>query len=517
MTDLRVLLCMSGNTEIAGVVACRRALYAFASTILVICTATGTAWSKEPGEKRMLDLKADKGSIRLTFAYVPSGTATPYTVDSGQAPQELPLPFFIMTTEASVELFDGYAPPEARKSHAEREQENGGELLQPDIQQRHAKGSEYAVVWCTLREIAKLTSKINIELESQRTTASIVQERVRLPTLAEWRHAMSVGSSPEAGFFNSWPRFIDLSAKDQGMCKDVWAICGGAGNFEGSPAQILWLLNNPGPETNRCYDIATLFTKHLIAGREVSGVQPWAKPVDPFDARETLTASAPNKWGIFGAHRNPCPEWVIGNDSQNVALSRWRRLESEEVKQDERGSPAFALCGPRFRLITREKLERFAELTIWSVPEFVLLKDDESKAVDRKPAFRLVLAESLADDWLQLVRKSLLDSASLAEAGKVADDMISEVQRLTSAASRDTAMIYAFLALREYDVADTSKTTENLGPLLAIVKPSGKAKVDFAAIRRGESGVKQEKQSPDAMYLNTLVSLLKRDSARMAE
>lgn len=473
-----------------------------------------TAAGAEPGEKRNLHLTADTGRVEIEFAYVPSGTVTPFMKDTATKPSVLTLPFYIMTTEASVKLFDAYAPDAAKKSHAEREKQNAGDLLMPDIEKRRAKGADYPVLWVSLLEIASVTARVNNELILQKPESSIVRESVRLPTLAEWRHAMSAGSSPEAGFFNSWPEYTAFAKKDQGMCRDVWSACGGQGEFRGNPEQVLWLITNPGSEGARCYDVATLFTQHLIEGREATGVQPWAQTVDPFDSAETLKAAKPNKWGIYGAHRNPCPEWIIGNETQAAALLRWHSVEQGTLTSDDRKQKTYALVGPRFRLITREKLERFLDLLVWSSPEDASLDDSEMKTIDRKAAFRLVLVESLADDWLRVVRPEILAAESVEIALEIAETRIRDVQRLASTSSAlQVALIRGFYAIRAYDVAKPSLSVDGLQPLLDNLKPSGKVKVDFAAMRRGEAPASQSKPTGDGIYLSTLVSLIKKDTA----
>lgn len=480
----------------------------------IVCTSCVTAVGAEPGEKRKLQLAADTARVEIEFVFVPSGTVTPFGKDTATKPSVLTLPFYMMTTEASVQFFDAYAPAAAKKSHAEREKENAGDLLMPDIEKRRAKGADYPVLWVSPSEIASVTARINNELMLQKPESSIVRESVRLPTLAEWRHAMSAGSSPEAGFFNSWPEYTAFAKKDQGMCRDVWSACGGQGEFRGTPEQVLWLIANPGSEGARCYDVATLFTEHLIKGREATGVQPWAKTVDPFDSAETLTAAKPNKWGIYGAHRNPCPEWIIGNDTQAAALLRWRSVEQGTLTSDDRKQKTYALVGARFRLITREKLERFAELLIWSTPEDVSLDDSEMKTIDRKAAFRLVLVESLADDWLRVVRPEILAAESVEKASEIAETRTKDVQRLASASSAlQVALIRGFHAVRAYNEANPSLSVDGLQPLLDNLKPGGKVKVDFAAMRRGEAPAPQSKPTGDGIYLSTLVSLIKKDKA----
>lgn len=486
------------------------------SVALLACVVAYTsvhAVATEPGQHRTVQFATPSGHIQLDFVYVPSGTAVPFAMEGDVRPQVLSLPYYIMSTEVSVDVFDNYAPADAKASHLSREKEAAGDLLMPDIAQRRANGKEYAVLWVSLAEAAAITAKMNEELRTQQSSATLVKEQVRLATLAEWRHAMSAGSDAGSGFFNKWRSLDELTAKEQGMCRDVWSACGGSGEFQGTPEQVLWLIGNPGSEVARCYDVATLFTRHLITGRETTGLQPWSKTVDPFEKTETLTAAKPNKWGIYGAHRNPCPEWVIGNESQQAALARWHSVESGIVPSGERNQKVFALVGPRFRQITREKLDRFKDLIIWAPPEDASLEDDEKSTTDRKSAFRLVLVESLADDWLRIVRPEILGAKSVEDARVVLDSRTKDVQRLLlTAAERDVALIRAFFAVRAYDLGSPTTAVESLTPLLATLKPSGKVKIDFAARRRGETPAAAEtKLSGDGLYLHTLVSLMKQD------
>ena len=121
--------------------------------------------------------------------------------------------------------------------------------------------------------------------------------------------------------------------------------------------------------------------------------------------------------------------------------------------------------------------------------------------------------ESLADDWLRVVRPEILAAESVEKASEIAETRTRDVQRLASASSAlQVALIRGFYAVRAYDVAKPSLSVDGLQPLLDNLKPSGKVKVDFAAMRRGQAPAPQSKPTGDSIYLSTLASLIKEDS-----
>ena len=88
--------------------------------------------------------------------------------------------------------------------------------------------------------------------------------------------------------------------------------------------------------------------------------------------------------------------------------------------------------------------------------------DDDEIHVDQSVTMRLVLVETMADKWIEIVRSSLLQDQEVGVSQASASQYTDEVSKLSSDTARDTSVIAVYLAFAHYRYGDRSKAVTTL-------------------------------------------------------
>jgi hypothetical protein len=492
-----------------------------------------------PGSKRVITVKNDSGSVIVNAVVVPSGRVFEDPGADAQAKESEVAAFLCADREATVRLYETWASDAAKASlHSRIEKFAFESSLQESHAFRRNHPDEYVSFWITPEEAASVTLAMNEALrrEGNGGPRSIVQQRFRLPTANEWRQAMSAGSSQDSRNINPWPSYpTDFTEREKGMCEENWQQSGGVGDFTGSPTQIAWLIEESAGSAAKRREIVDLFTRSLLVGREHAGQPSWLSNAEPAGELEKIDVAPPNKWGIYGAHR--CyPEWVLAIDSQADANALWRRLEEGTATENDFDRQVFQLCGAG--AITAGKdangqddISQLMDLFLWRTQrlrgEAITCSWKEAAdgdiSIDRNVTFRLVLVETLADEWMSVVRGQLLASHELKDLEAAAKKCHAAVAVLSANESRDNALIDAYAAIALYQCGQRSLAGQNLTAAAQRITPSKKQKPNFGNIfgnRPKPSSDKPPSATPqpsEDIFLAATSKLMAKDEAVEAD
>ncbi|MCX7401519.1 MAG: SUMF1/EgtB/PvdO family nonheme iron enzyme [Planctomycetia bacterium] len=497
------------------------------------CWATEAS---EPGTPREVHLDVRGKQVTIKMVYVPGQEGEGGVSGSSEASSKgLKQPFYFAVTELSLADFDALAPDDRRQGHDATEQT----MAQQDEQKKdwaemQRQAASYVAKMVSLDDAAAITAAATaaataaLAKSARSSSVTLASERFRLPTSAEWRHAMSMGSQPDKMYINPWPVFEhDLSEKDRGRCGELWTSCGGAGAFKGTPEQVVWLIAEASGNSEQRLELVTIFTRFLLNGRllDPKKTNSYSWEVQPEPLVERIDAAPGNGWGIRGAHRG-YPEWVLSATNQNDALGVWRRYESQAYADSDNQQQAFGLCGASS--FTLNKLDLLPMLSAFvnhetpildGVPYFSLQQaKDGGLHIDRSTSLRLVLVECLADEWAALVRSAFEDKKDAKSAVDVAKPLLAEIERLSfgSERVRYEAIINGYLAIAEYRCGAEDDAAARLASSATSVSSKTRSADDIAARfrrARGNAGspTTPASSSPESVYLQAVARLMTRD------
>lgn len=485
-----------------------------------------------PGSSRDVRLEVGGKPVTIKMVYVPGQQGGGTESGSSEASEKRVVqPFYFAVTELSLADFNALAPDDKRQSHDATEQRMAKQDEQKkDWAEMQRQSALYVAKMVSLDEAAAITAAATAALEksAQSKSATLASERFRLPTAAEWRHAMSMGSQPEKMYINPWPAFErDLVEKDQGRCRELWTACGGAGVFKGTPEQLVWIIAEASGNAEQRLEVVTTVTRFLLKGRllDPKKANSYSWEVQPEPLVERIDAAPGNDWDIRGAHRG-YPEWVLSATNQNDALGFWRRCESRSLADSDRQQQAFGLCGAASftlnKLDLRPMLSAFVnhETLVLDGKPVVSLRqaEDAELHVDRSIAIRLVLVECLADEWVALVRSAFNGKKDAKSAGDIANPFRADIERLSFGSERlqNEAIINGYHALAEYRFGAAEEAAARLASSATSVSSNTRSAEDIAArFRRAKANAgpstKPAPSSADSVYLQAVARLMTRD------
>ncbi len=485
----------------------------------------------KPASIRDVLLKTDGGAISLRMILIPpQPEVSPDGASDPSGKERLAQPFYFAATELTLAGFNALASKETRASHDAIEAKMASQADQKkDWAAMQSEAASYAAKMVSLGDAASITAAATLAFEKSSSDRgpTLVRERFRLPTAAEWRHAMSMGSQPQAMHINPWPALErDLTGKERGRCAELWTASGGQGQFIGSPEQVRWVIERASSNTEQRLELLTIFTRFLLSGRlldpKKSNSHSWE--IQPEPLAERIDAAPGNQWGILGAHRG-YPEWVISTTSQTDALGLWRKCESNACTDSDRQRPAFGLCGAASFTLNKNDLKPMLQAfishesaVIDGRPFFSWQEADENELfIDRSVTLRLVLIESLADDWVSLIRSNFANHVNATTTAAAAKPFLAEVARLThgSERTRNQAVINCFLAISEYRCGAGEDAAKRLAENAAQASGNLASAEDIAArFRRAQGSAGSSRPtsgSPDGLYLRSVARLMARD------
>ena len=485
------------------------------------------------GDIREVTVEIDGESRAIKMVYVPAeesvdNSGTQDNPESESAATKIQLPFFFGLSELSLEQFDSFAPEAVRDSHQRREEQMAPQPeQQADLKKMQEESDQYYAKMVSLDEAAMVTAFLNASLPKVETGQSrLVQSRFRVPTAEEWRRAASMASA-EGEFINPWPRFSELSEKEQGRCQELWASCEGRGRFEGSERQVEWLIRESNGDPGQRLELLTTVLRFLLNGRllnpEKKNSHSWE--VQPEPLVEKIDAAVPNEWGIFGIHRG-YPEWVLHAANQTIAMSVWRQLEDGEFSEEEKTQDFFGLNGASSLTVNKSDLTPLQQLFVSHEHPVVSGKvafswqdaEENELCVDRSSTVRLVLVDCLADDWLDVVRTALVKHEGEGERSATVGDFQTEVRRLTTGPdqSRFIGIIDVWNAIAAYEAGDREEAGQVLKTTKLFGVQEGKQKLsldEIANLMQGGGAASPRKKAPDpqSLYFRGIGELMLKD------
>ncbi len=487
-----------------------------------------------PGASRDVQVIVDGKSLTLRMVYVPADQGVRADSDGAAAGKgRIVQPFFFAASELSLADFNALAPAAVRESHDANERKMATQEGQKkDWLEMQREADSYVVKMVSLDEAIGITAVATAALAkpTRQNSLRIATERFRLPTAAEWRHAMSMGSQPKNMHINPWPVFDrDFSEKERGRCAEIWTACGGQGAFIGAPEQVLWFIREASGSAEEQLELLTLFLRFLLQGRMLDPQKKnsYSWEVQPEPLAERIDAAPGNEWGIRGAHRG-YPEWVLSAATQNEALDLWRRFESGDRSNDDRQRPKFGLCGAASFTLNKNDLKPMLqafishETAVLDGKPFFSWQDAEDREVfiDRSVSLRLVLVESLADEWVAVVRSLFADQKDATAVAENARLLLAEVERLTWGPdrSRNESIVNCYWAIAECRCGRGNDAAIRLASNAMLVSRKSSSAEDIAMrIRRAQGGAGSARPtpgSPDGVYLKSVARLMACDDSQ---
>lgn len=487
----------------------------------------------DPGAVRKVALEVDGKTLTISMIYVPAEEGPkPGSDDGDTGKAKASQPFYFAETELTLADFNVLANAEIREAHDAREQEMASDDDQKkDWKEMQRNSKDYVAKMVSLGEAAGITAAATAALSDSVAPRgpSLVSERFRLPTGAEWRHAMSMGSQPDKKFINPWPAFDrDFSDKERVRCQDLWSTCGGQGRFVGSQEQVIWAIREASENTAERLELLTIFTRFLLKERLLDPKQAnshsWEILADPL--AERIDVAPANEWGIRGAHRG-YPEWVLSVASQNEAKDFWSKFESSTVSDVDRQRASFGLCGASTFTLGKDDVRPMLQAFVTHENQVVNGKsefswkesEDAEVCIDRSVAMRLVLVECLSDTWVALVRTSLGKQDTVAAAREASLELVAQIERLTFGLERQRsqALIDTYLALAEYRCGDPRGGSQRVAAGIPVAFGQAAAvsvEPNIGRRRRSTSSgddSSASRKNADAVYFTSVSRLMDRD------
>ena len=486
-----------------------------------------------PGSARKVELDVDGKTLAIRMVYVPAEEERKPGSDGGDIGKaRASQPFYFAETELTLADFNVLATAEIREAHDAREQQMASDDDQKkDWAEMQRISQDYVAKMVSPDEAAGITAAATASLSDAvaQRGPSLVSERFRLPTRAEWRHAMSMGSQPDKKYINPWPAFDrDFSDKERVRCQDLWSTCGGKGRFVGSQEQVIWAIREASDNTAERLDLLTIFTRFLLKGRLLDPKQAnsysWEILADPL--AERFDVAPANEWGIRGAHRG-YPEWVLSVASQNEAKEFWSKFESSQVSDADRQRASFGLCGASTFTLGKDDVRPILQAFVTHENQVVNGKtdfswreaEDAEVCIDRSAAMRLVLVECLSDTWAALVRTALGKPDTVAAAREASLELVTQIERLTFGLERQRsqALIDTYLALAEYRCGDPRGGSQRLAAGIPVAFAQATAvsvEPNIGRRRRSTSSggdSSASRKNADAVYFTSVSRLMDRD------
>lgn len=488
-----------------------------------------------PGTNRTVELNVNGNTFAIRMVYVPAETRQNAGAEGGEiAKPKILQPFYFAESELSLADFNVLASGEIRNAHDAREQTMASEDDQKrDWEKMQRNAQAYVAKMVTPDEAAGITAAANAALAKPAGPLgpTLTTERFRLPTAAEWRHAMSMGSQPDKKHINPWPDFDrDFTDKERMRCQELWTSCGGKGRFVGTQEQVTWAVQEASDKTAEKLELLTTFTRFLLNGRILDPRKPnsysWEILAEPL--AERIDSAPGNEWGIRGAHRG-YPEWVLCLASQNEAREFWGRFESSHVSDADRQRAAFGLCGASSFTLGKDDLKPMLQAFVSHESRVMNGKaefswqeaEDAELCIDRSVAMRLVLVMCLSDTWVGIVRTSIGKHDTFTVAEEASREFLQQLETLTSGAElqRSQAIINAYLALSEYRCGEPGSGAQRLAASIPIAfgqTSTVDAVPNLGRRRRNPASGDQAARSPknaDAVYFASVSRLMERDVA----
>jgi hypothetical protein len=471
------------------------------------------------GSGRDIEVTVGATVLKLRLIYVPSGTALLGRPGAEERSVVLGQPFYIAVDEVSVSAFSACLEDGERSSHDKREKTF---ITDSDRERMHREGDSFSATMISLEEAARVTARINRELSRARTstTETLVSERVRLPTAAEWQYAMSCGSQAQHRYINPWPGSASnhLSDRNLARCRELFEKCGRTDEFRATPEQVTWLVEECQGNGAARLEILSFLFPFLLDGRGDT-TPAWRRfETKPEPLAETLAVALPNAWGIRGCHRG-YPEWVLADSSQASALAVWRRFEDSLATGSDKDQKAFRLCGSNSVVLAQTDLSPLAKVFLFHERSLVSWNDanaaDGSIVEDESVGMRVVMVECLSDEWRRIVRSSMLSTDDAAMAENKANTYGEEITRLSGNREQDLAILQTYLGLQEYQSGRFEDSADRIGR--SADKISGRAPVAVSLssrLRKGGGGAGKESSSPpagDRIFFSSTAKLMVAD------
>ena len=469
MSRMHAIICLGDKFALKYVLLIHMLIFGVLFCSTCCCFA---APARKPGDAKDVRIPTGSGEQVFKFIFIPAGDVPIGRPGGDDEPKRLEKDYWFAAYEISLSQFMALAPLATQNAFVERvEKLNSSpeqKVILESIQKQH---ESYVVQMISIEEAAQFTAELNRQFvaHADQSKQTLSQERFRLPTAIEWQHAMSMASmSGESRSINPWPAFPDkFSKNDQVFLEEKWKESGGKEEFSGSPEQLIWLIEKSS-NVEAGIALANKFLQDLLKGRssdlnspEVPGS--WSQP--PNELAEKRDAGGSNSWGIFGAHRGSS-EWTLaGSLSQSDALKLWRGLEESGAGDSVRQDRNFQLSGAHVGAVDASSLLPLLDLFVWHrriaindrVEVSLTEADDDEIHVDQSVTMRLVLVETMADKWIEIVRSSLLQDQEVGVSQASASQYTDEVSKLSSDTARDTSVIAVYLAFAHYRYGDRSK------------------------------------------------------------
>jgi hypothetical protein len=484
--------------------------------IQMCCVRVSFAEPPVAGSVRDISFQVGENRVGMRFVYVPAGTALVGRPGSEEREVNLSQAFYITANELTVKAFEDCLEEGDRRVHDQLERKFYADA---DRERIHREGDAYSATMISLEEAARVTTRLNWVLVTERSgkSGTLVTERVRLPTSAEWQYAMSCGSQERDRYINPWPGSAKnkLADRDLSRCQELWEKCGQTEKFMASPSQVTWLVETAQGNGGSRLEILSLLFPYLLDGRGDT-TPAWRRfETKPEPVAEIAALAIPNDWGIGGCHRG-YPEWVLAESSQASALRAWRRYEDNLASSSDKDSKGFRLCGSSSVVLDQADLTPLAKVFLSHERTMLSWNEAHSSSAaiveDESVSMRLVLIECLSDAWRSVVRLGVSAAANAQVAMEQAATYEGEIRRLSSNAEQDIAYLQGYLGLQEYRTGNFADASVRIGGCADKLASRVTAAIPLESrLRKGGAAGRKDagaQLSGDVLYFNEAAKLM---------